>query len=234
VLGPRCPSGRATTAAIIREGRAGRDRLPPHEASRVGGLWGPSSAATHNCQPTKTKLSPDCRWFTHFPFQVAARFTVAAVTGRPVYVQRVYVCHCGTNISHAVDVGAVLGHAVKLPGVAVAREYKYMCSDPGQEMIKKDIKEQGLTRVVVASCSPLMHEGTFRKACEEAGLNPYLFQMANIREHCSWVHEDRQQATAKARQLVAGAVTRPNHRRRAGQAPRRTQHDAARPAPRQF
>jgi NADH:ubiquinone oxidoreductase subunit E/NAD-dependent dihydropyrimidine dehydrogenase PreA subunit len=120
----------------------------------------------------------------------------------------VYVCHCGTNISHTVDVSAVVAHASTLPGVVVAREYKYMCSDPGQEMIKRDIKEQGLTRVVVASCSPLMHEITFRKACGEAGLNPYLFQMANIREHCSWVHDDRREATAKAKRLVTGAVRR--------------------------
>jgi NADH:ubiquinone oxidoreductase subunit E/NAD-dependent dihydropyrimidine dehydrogenase PreA subunit len=123
----------------------------------------------------------------------------------------VYVCHCGTNISHTVDVAQVVAHASTLPGVVLAREYKYMCSDPGQDMIKKDIREHDLTRVVVASCSPLMHEVTFRKACEEAGLNPYLFQMANIREHCSWVHEDRQKATAKAKQLVAGAVRRVWH-----------------------
>jgi NADH:ubiquinone oxidoreductase subunit E/NAD-dependent dihydropyrimidine dehydrogenase PreA subunit len=120
----------------------------------------------------------------------------------------VYVCHCGTNISHTVDVGAVAAHAGSLRGVVVAREYKYMCSDPGQEMIKKDIRDQGLTHVVVASCSPLMHEGTFRKVCEEAGVNRYMFQMANIREHCSWVHSDRRLATAKAKQLVAAAVRR--------------------------
>jgi len=125
----------------------------------------------------------------------------------------VYVCHCGTNISHTVDVSAVVAHASTLPGVAVAREYKYMCSDPGQELIKQDIQEQRLTRVVVASCSPLMHEGTFRNACEAAGLNRFLFQMANIREHCSWVHSDRRKATAKAKQLVAGAVRRVRHHR---------------------
>jgi ferredoxin len=120
----------------------------------------------------------------------------------------VYVCHCGTNISHTVDVGAVVTHAATLPGVVVAKEYKYMCSDPGQEIIRRDIEERGLTRVVVASCSPLMHETTFRKACDEAGLNPYLFQMANIREHCSWVHADREQATAKAQRLVRAAIQR--------------------------
>ncbi len=90
-------------------------------------------------------------------------------------------------------------------------EYKYMCSDPGQEIIRRDIEEHRLTRVVVASCSPLMHETTFRKACDEAGLNPFLFQMANIREHCSWVHTNRQQATAKAKRLVTAAVQRVRH-----------------------
>jgi len=125
----------------------------------------------------------------------------------------VYVCHCGTNISHTVDVAAVVAHAGTLPGVVLAREYKYMCSDPGQEMIKNDIREHELNRVVVASCSPLMHEPTFRNACEEAALNRFLFQMANIREHCSWVHSDRKKATAKARQLVTGAVRRVWHHR---------------------
>jgi len=120
----------------------------------------------------------------------------------------VYVCHCGTNISHTVNVGAVVEHAARLTGVILAREYKYMCSDPGQEIIKEDIKGRKLNRVVVASCSPLMHEETFRSACEEAGLNRFLFQMANIREHCSWVHPDRGQATEKAKKLVSGAVHR--------------------------
>jgi len=120
----------------------------------------------------------------------------------------VYICHCGTNISHTVDVEAVVEHARTLPGVVVAKQYKYMCSDPGQEIVKSDISQERLNRVVVASCSPLMHEPTFRQACEEAGLNRFLFQMANIREHCSWVHVDRNQATAKAKHLVAGAVRR--------------------------
>ncbi len=120
----------------------------------------------------------------------------------------VYVCHCGTNIAHTVDVAAVVANAATLRGVVIAREYKYMCSDPGQEMIRRDIRDEGLTHVVVASCSPLMHEGTFRKVCEEAGINRYMFQMANIREHCSWVHSDRRMATAKAKHLVAAAVRR--------------------------
>jgi heterodisulfide reductase subunit A len=86
-----------------------------------------------------------------------------------------------------------------------------MCSDPGQDLIKQDIHEYGLNRVVVASCSPLMHEPTFRRACLEGGLNPFFFQMANIREHCSWVIEDRQQATTKAESMVAAAVRRVRH-----------------------
>ena len=120
----------------------------------------------------------------------------------------VYICHCGTNISHTVDVKAVAEYARTLPGVTVVREYKYMCSDPGQDLIKKDIAEDKLTRVVVSSCSPLMHEETFRGACEDAGLNRFLFQMSNIREQCSWVHSDRAKATAKAKRLIAAAVRR--------------------------
>jgi NADH:ubiquinone oxidoreductase subunit E/NAD-dependent dihydropyrimidine dehydrogenase PreA subunit len=120
----------------------------------------------------------------------------------------VYICHCGTNISHTVDVKAVADYARTLPGVVQVREYKYMCSDPGQDLIKKDIEEDRLTRVVVSSCSPLMHEETFRDTCEDAGLNRFLFQMSNIREQCSWVHADRQKATAKAKRLVAAAVRR--------------------------
>jgi len=120
----------------------------------------------------------------------------------------VYVCHCGTNIAAMVDVNNVRDFANGLGDVIVARDYAYMCSDPGQALIKDDIRELGLERVVVASCSPLMHETTFRKACEEAGLNPFLFQMTNIREHCSWVCEDRDAATEKARALVAAAVQR--------------------------
>ena len=120
----------------------------------------------------------------------------------------VYVCHCGSNIAHTVDVEALAEHAKTIPGVVVAKTYKYMCSDPGQEIVKQDIVEHQLNRVVVASCSPLMHEGTFRKACEDAGLNRFLFQMANIREHCSWVHSNRREATEKAKRLVSGAVRR--------------------------
>ena len=120
----------------------------------------------------------------------------------------VYVCHCGTNIAGTVDVEAVTDFASTLDRVAVARHYAYMCSDPGQELIKQDIQQLDLARVVVASCSPLMHEHTFRKTCEEAGLNPFFFQMANIREQCSWVTEDQARATHKAQGLVAAAVKR--------------------------
>ena len=120
----------------------------------------------------------------------------------------VYVCHCGTNIAGTVDVEAVTDFASGLDRVAVARHYAYMCSDPGQDLVKEDIQELGLTRAVVASCSPLMHEHTFRKACAEAGLNPFFFQMANIREQCSWVTEDPARATQKAKGMVAAAVRR--------------------------
>jgi heterodisulfide reductase subunit A len=120
----------------------------------------------------------------------------------------VYVCHCGTNIAGIVDVEAVTRFAAALPNVALVRHYSYMCSDPGQALIAADIRNEGLNRVVVASCTPLMHETTFRKACAEAGLNPFLFQMTNIREHCAWVTTDPDAATEKARALVAAAVQR--------------------------
>jgi len=121
----------------------------------------------------------------------------------------VYICHCGTNIAGVVDVGDVVKYAANLPNVVVARDYLYMCSAPAQTMITEDIKEHELNRVVVASCSPRMHELTFRKVCEDAGLNPYLFEMANIREHCSWVHtREPVKATEKAKDLVKMAVAR--------------------------
>jgi heterodisulfide reductase subunit A len=120
----------------------------------------------------------------------------------------VYVCHCGSNIAGTIDVESVADFAADLDGVAVARHYAYMCSDPGQALIKDDVQLKKLDRVVVASCSPLMHEATFRTACAEAGLNPFLFQMTNIREHVSWVSEDRRLATEKAKSLVAAAVRR--------------------------
>jgi heterodisulfide reductase subunit A len=123
----------------------------------------------------------------------------------------VYVCRCGTNIAATVDVEAVAAYAGDLNDVILAREYSYMCSDPGQEMIKQDIQELDLNRIVVASCSPLMHEPTFRTACAEAGLNPFFMQMTNIREQCSWVIDDRAQATEKAKKMVSAAVRRVHH-----------------------
>jgi len=122
----------------------------------------------------------------------------------------VYICWCGTNIAMMVDVEEVAKEMENLPNVVIAKNYKYMCSDPGQDMIIKDIKEHNLTRVVVAACSPRIHELTFRKALENAGLNPYMFEMANIREHVSWVHTDREEATKKAKSLVSGAINRVN------------------------
>ena len=122
-----------------------------------------------------------------------------------------YVCNCGTNIAHTVDVEGVKEVAAQWPEVAIARSYRYMCSNPGQEMIVNDIRELGLNRVVVAACSPRMHELTFRNACRLGGLNPYLFEMANIREQCSWVHTDKLVATEKAKALARGAVNRVRH-----------------------
>ncbi|HLE15525.1 MAG TPA: CoB--CoM heterodisulfide reductase iron-sulfur subunit A family protein [Anaerolineales bacterium] len=120
----------------------------------------------------------------------------------------VYVCHCGINIAATVDVAAVAQFASGLPGVVVSRHYTYMCSDPGQVLIKQDIADLNLNRVVVASCSPLMHEPTFRATVTDGGLNPYCFEMANIREQCSWVHPNEMTTTLKAMQLVASAVAK--------------------------
>jgi heterodisulfide reductase subunit A len=125
----------------------------------------------------------------------------------------VYVCHCGSNIAGTVDVEEIARWAATLDGVAVAREYKFLCSSLGQAMIAEDVKALGLTRVVVAACSPHLHEKTFRRACVNAGLNPYLLQMANIREHVSWVTKEKQAATDKVKALVAGAVARVKHHR---------------------
>ena len=120
----------------------------------------------------------------------------------------VYVCHCGSNIAGIVDVAEVSRFAKDLDSVVVARDYKFMCSEPGQNLIKEDIKIAGLNRIIVASCSPKLHEPTFRHVCQDAGINPYLFQMANIREQCSWVTEDHDGATGKAKALVSAAVRR--------------------------
>ncbi|MCJ7607689.1 MAG: FAD-dependent oxidoreductase [Thermoplasmata archaeon] len=120
----------------------------------------------------------------------------------------VYVCHCGTNIAGTVDCKSVSEEASNLTDVVVSRDNLYTCSEPGQNQIVEDIRNLGLTKVVVASCSPKMHEGTFRKALIEAGLNPYVLEMVNLREHCSWVHKDKKLATKKANDLVRAGVMR--------------------------
>jgi len=121
----------------------------------------------------------------------------------------VFVCDCGLNIAGAVDCAAVSKFAETLPNVACVVRNKYTCADPGQNEIKAAIHQHRLNRVVVASCTPRQHEPTFRQCVHEAGLNPYLMEMANLREHCSWVHAgDREGATDKAKDLVASAVAR--------------------------
>jgi heterodisulfide reductase subunit A len=121
----------------------------------------------------------------------------------------VYVCRCGHNIGKTVDCKAVADAAALLPGVALAKEMGYACSEPGQHEIKEDIASLGLDRVVVASCSPRLHEPTFRRMLQDAGLNPYLLEMANLREQCSWVHgDDPVGATEKSLDLVKMAVAR--------------------------
>jgi heterodisulfide reductase subunit A len=121
----------------------------------------------------------------------------------------VYVCHCGLNIAGSVNCEDVAKFASTLPHVVISKDNRYTCSDQGQDLIKKDIKEHKLNRVVVASCSPRLHEPTFRRTCEEAGLNKYRFEMANIREQCSWVHlYEKEKATEKAKDLVRAAVAK--------------------------
>jgi len=120
-----------------------------------------------------------------------------------------YICHCGINIASRVRVADVAAYVGSLPNVAISRDYLFMCSDPGQELIETDIQVHKLTRVVVASCSPRMHEKTFRAACQRAGLNPYrAFHMVCVREHVSWVTEDEDQATAKAKLLIGAGIMR--------------------------
>ena len=124
----------------------------------------------------------------------------------------VYVCHCGSNIAGQVDVEEVARWAqAHLPDVVVGRDYRFMCSSLGQELVEKDIKELGLTRVVVAACSPHLHETTFRNACQRAGLNPFLFEMVSIREQVSWVTKDKKAATEKSKAMISGAVRRVAH-----------------------
>jgi heterodisulfide reductase subunit A len=120
----------------------------------------------------------------------------------------VFVCHCGINIASTVDVARVTAAAKEFPKVVFVTDYKYMCSDPGQSILKEAIEGHNLDRVVVVTCSPHMHEATFRKAAEEAGLNPYLVEIVNAREHVSWVHKDREAATEKTIDLVRAMVAK--------------------------
>ena len=110
----------------------------------------------------------------------------------------VFVCWCGSNIAKTVDVERVAKEAASIPGVVFSTDYKYMCSEPGQNLVKDAILEHKLDRIVVASCSPRLHEPTFQRCIADAGLNPFMSEMANIREHCSWVHHDKEEASAKA------------------------------------
>jgi len=121
----------------------------------------------------------------------------------------VFVCECGTNIAGSVDTDALVEDAKKMDNVVFSEKNSYMCSEPGQEEIKEAIKEHNLDRIVVAACTPRMHEPTFRECVSDAGMNPYLVDMANIREHCSWVHiGKREEATKKARDIIKAYVGR--------------------------
>ncbi len=121
----------------------------------------------------------------------------------------VFVCECGLNIAGTIDCAAVSEYARTLDDVAVVVQNKYTCADPGQNEIKKAIREHNLNRVVVASCTPKIHEPTFRECVADAGLNPYLFEMVNIREQCSWVHQnEKEKATEKAKDLIRSGVAR--------------------------
>ena len=120
----------------------------------------------------------------------------------------VFVCHCGTNIAATVDIARVVEAAAKEPGVVHAEDYQYMCSEAGQLKIREAIKEKNLTGIVVCSCSPRMHENTFRQAAQRAGINPYMVEIANIREHCSWIHKDIEEATEKAVILARAAIAK--------------------------
>lgn len=121
----------------------------------------------------------------------------------------VFICWCGSNIGGVVDVPGVVEKILSFPNVVYSSDYKYMCSEPGQDKIIQAIKEHNLDRVIVASCSPRLHEATFRKTLARAGLNPFLLEIANIREHCSWVHvKEPAKATAKALELVRRAVAK--------------------------
>jgi heterodisulfide reductase subunit A len=124
----------------------------------------------------------------------------------------VYVCHCGLNIAQSVNCGQVAERAAHADGVVLSKDIPYACSEPGQQLMKQDILDNGLDRVVIASCSPRLHEPTFKQMVQDAGLNPYMMEMANLREQCSWVHmKDVENATRKAETLVDMAISRARH-----------------------
>jgi len=124
----------------------------------------------------------------------------------------VFLCHCGLNVAGAIDMSQLYKYAVEQPDVVCVMENRYSCADPGQNEIKAAIKEYGLNRVVVAACSPRMHESTFRNCVQEAGLNPFLYEMANIREMCSWCHPgNNQAATYKAKGIISMALAKVRH-----------------------
>ena len=146
---------------------------------------------------------------SHRPSTYATRITHHAGCGSMAQVRTgVYICHCGVNIAGIVDVVTLAEFATTLEGVVIARHHEHLCSSAGQEAIKQDIRGLGLDRVVVAACSPHMHELTFRKVLDEAGLNPYLLAIANIREHCSWIIADTFVGTEKAKRLIRAGVAR--------------------------
>jgi len=124
----------------------------------------------------------------------------------------VYVCHCGLNIAQSVDCPKVAQDVADAENVVISKDIVYACSEPGQQQIKQDILDNNLDRVVIASCSPRLHEATFKKMIDSVGLNPYMLDMANLREQCSWVHmNDRDNATLKAETLVNMAISRVRH-----------------------
>jgi heterodisulfide reductase subunit A len=121
----------------------------------------------------------------------------------------VYICHCGSNISQTVNIEKVVKAIKKTEKLAMVKDYKYLCSEPGQKLIKKDIKDFKLSGIIIAACSPLMHEDTFRNVLLSAGINPFMLEIANIREHCSWVHMNfKQSATNKAIELIMSAIAK--------------------------
>ena len=120
----------------------------------------------------------------------------------------VFVCWCGSNIAATVDVARVVAAAREVPGVVYAADYPYMCSEQGQDLVARAIREHGLNRLVVCACSPRMHEKTFRACAERNGINPYQVEIANIREQCAWILKDKDEATAKAIVLMKAAVAK--------------------------